>query len=257
MRRSKTLEKLRENQLVRICGLGHYIPLFVGQAAHCGYDSIWLDLEHRAMDDREVQALLTFCHQFDIDCMLRPPTLEKSRLYRYLEDGAAGLMIPHVSTVEKAEQLVQATKFPPLGDRGMDAAGMDTEFSLPDQLTYAEEANRETFLVVQIETVQAIENVEKIAAVEGVDGLFLGPADLAFRLTHAAGNSMTVDQARERLAAACAKHGKAWGQPAATLEAMQQFYDMGARLLAHGGDSMGFIKFLKECSLNCDAVDGG
>ena len=67
-------------------------------------------------------------HLHDIDMMVRPSTLEKTKLYRYLEDGAAGLMIPHVSDAEKARALVNAVKFPPLGDRGIDAAGLDSNF---------------------------------------------------------------------------------------------------------------------------------
>ena len=164
MRRSRTIQKLRNNELVRICGMGHYIPAYIRHAKEFGYDCIWLDLEHRAMDNREIQALLAFFHLYDVDCMLRPPTLEKSRLYRYFEDGASGLMIPHVSTAEKAQQLVQAVKFPPLGDRGIDAAGLDADFSLPDHAAYTQEANRETFLVVQIETPEAVENVDEIAS---------------------------------------------------------------------------------------------
>ena len=118
MRKSKTLARIRNGEPVRICSLGHFIPAYAQYAARAGFDCIWLDLEHRAMNDREVQALLAFFHKFDIDCMLRPSTLEKARLYRYLEDGATGLMIPHVSTSEKARLLVDACKFPPLGDRG-------------------------------------------------------------------------------------------------------------------------------------------
>ena len=108
MRKSKTLARIRSNQTVRMCCLGHYIPAFVKQAAHFGFDCIWLDLEHRSIPDRDVQSLLTHSHLHDIDIMLRPPTLEKTRLYRYLEDGAAGLMIPHVNTAEKARLLVDA-----------------------------------------------------------------------------------------------------------------------------------------------------
>ena len=115
MRRSKTLEKLQANKLVRICGLGHYIPSFVRHAAHFDFDCIWLDLEHRAMSDNDVRSLLGFCHQFDIDCMVRSPTLERVRLYRYLEDGASGLMFPHVTTVEDAPA--------PCGGRQIPAAG--------------------------------------------------------------------------------------------------------------------------------------
>ena len=184
MRKSRTLAKLRNNQPARICSLGHFIPSFVRHAAHFGYDCIWLDLEHRAMSEREVQALLAYFHLADIDCMLRSPTLEKTRLYRYLEDGAAGLMIPHVSTREKAESLVQAVKFPPIGDRGIDAAGWDSDFRLQGDDGYTDLANQETFLVVQIETPEAVRNVDEIAAVEGVDGLFVGPGDLGLRYLH-------------------------------------------------------------------------
>ena len=97
MRKSKLLEKIRAGRCARICGLGHYLPFFVRYAAHHGYDAIWLDLEHRAMEQREVQSLLALCHACDIDCMLRSPTLERTRLYRYFEDGATGLMMPLVA----------------------------------------------------------------------------------------------------------------------------------------------------------------
>ncbi len=73
MRNSKTLKKIHQNRCARVCGLGHYLPFFVRYAAHFGYDVIWLDLEHRAMTDREVQSLLGLCHHNDIDCMVRPP----------------------------------------------------------------------------------------------------------------------------------------------------------------------------------------
>ena len=80
-------------------------------------------------------------------------------------------MIPHVSTVEKAWMLVDAVKFPPLGDRGLDGAGLDSDFILAGGDDYIDAANRETFLVVQIETPEAVANVDEIAAVEGIDAL--------------------------------------------------------------------------------------
>ena len=118
MRKSKTLARIRAGEHVRTCVLGHYIPAFICHAARAGYDCIWLDLEHRALTIHQNQALFAFSHLYDIDIMVRAPTLEKTGLYRYLEDGAAGLMIPHVSTAEKARMLVDSVKFPPLGDRG-------------------------------------------------------------------------------------------------------------------------------------------
>ena len=255
MRQSKTLENLRRNELVRICGLGHFIPSFVRHAAHFGFDCIWLDLEHRAMDDREIQTILALCHQYDIDCMLRSPTLEKTRLYRYLEDGATGLMIPHVSTPEKAEMLVQAVKFPPLGDRGIDGAGLDTDFYVQGGEGYTERANRETFLVVQIETPQAIENVEAIAAVDGVDGLFVGPADLGLRLK-CSDSSLTLDECIRRVATVAAERGKAWGRPAGSVELLKELYDQGARLLAYGGEFMAIMQMLEKSAADFDKAIG-
>ena len=79
-------------------------------AAEAGFDAIWLDLEHRWISDGQVQALLAYFHLCDIDCIIRPATLEKSRLSRYLEDGATGLMIPHVSNPELAMAIVRAVK---------------------------------------------------------------------------------------------------------------------------------------------------
>ena len=254
MRRSKTLEKLQANKLVRICGLGHYIPSFVRHAAHFDFDCIWLDLEHRAMSDNDVRSLLGFCHQFDIDCMVRSPTLERVRLYRYLEDGASGLMFPHVTTVEDAQRLVEAAKFPPLGNRGLDGAGLDTDYFLQGGPGYTDDANSETFIVAQIESPKAVENVEAIAAVEGVDAVFIGPADLGLRLQHHDG-SMTMEEATQRVADAAAANGKAWGRPAGTPELLQKLYDQGARLLAQGGEFLAILQTLEAASTAFTGVE--
>ena len=255
MRRSKTLARLRAREPVRMCALGHYIPPYIRHAAHHGFDCIWLDLEHRAMHDREVQALLAYFHLFDIDCMLRPPTLEKTRLYRYLEDGATGLMIPHVSTASMARTLVQAVKFPPLGDRGLDGAGLDSDFLLAGGPDYVRQANEETFLVVQIETPQAVENVDEIASVEGVDGLFLGPGDLGMRLAAQSSAATTLEQARDKVAAAAERYGKAWGCPDSA-DQLEFLHAQWARLRAHGGDFGAFMSMLEQCGQRLKEVSG-
>ena len=185
MRKSKVLAKLRSGQFARICATGHFLPFYIRYAARYGYDGIWLDLEHRTMNDREVQSIIAACHYNDIDCMVRPPTTGRTHLYHYLEDGASGFMIPFVSTPEIARDVVNAVKFPPLGNRGVDGAGLDGDYGMnvwiPDT-TYFEDANRETFIVAQIETCEAVENVEAIAAVPGLACVFIGPGDLGLRL---------------------------------------------------------------------------
>jgi len=244
MRRSKTLARIRNGEVIRACVMGHYLPAYVCHAARAGYDCIWLDLEHRALTIREVQAILAFSHLYDIDIMLRPPTLEKTGLYRYLEDGAAGLLVPHVSTAEKAATLVSAVKFPPLGDRGIDNAGLDADFLLHDPDEYVEWANHETFLAVQIETPEAVRNAEEIVAVEGVDLVFVGPGDLGLRLRQT--GEMTLDEAWEAVAAACRKHGKAFGGPAIPPEEMKKRREQGAQLLVNDSEFHSMKTALQE-----------
>lgn len=256
MRRSKTMETIRAGRRVRICGLGHYIPHFIRYAAKCGFDCIWLDLEHRAMDAREVQALLAYSHLFDVDILVRPPTREKTPLYRYLEDGAAGVMIPHVSTPDRARELVEAVKFPPVGDRGFDGAGLDTDFILECGPTYPAEANDETMLFVQIETPEGLERVDEIVAVEGVDGIFIGMADLALRLDLIEGPTPAPDDIRRRIAEAAARHGKLWGSPAGSPEDITKLRSMGAQLVAHGGEFLGIIGELRRAQGVFDEIDG-
>jgi len=253
VRKSKTLARLRAGEPVRMCALGHYIPAYIRHAAHHGYDCIWLDLEHRLIAEREVQAMLAHFHLADIDCMVRVPTLDKTQLYRYLEEGATGLMVPLVSTAEKAAMLVDSVKFPPIGERGLDGAGLDGDFYLGDSSGYVESANRETFLVVQIETPEAVANVDEIAAVEGVDGMFVGPGDLGLRLQHSAA-PMSLEEAIDRVAQAAARHGKAWGCPAGSADHVQRLYEQGARLIVFGGEFLAMMKMFESCAADLKRV---
>ncbi len=235
---------MRNGEIIRTCLLGHYIPAYVCHAARAGYDCIWLDLEHRLFSAREVQALLAFAHLYDIDIMLRPPTLEKIGLYRYLEDGAAGLLIPQVSTAEMAEKLVESVKFPPLGDRGIDNSGLDAGFQYHDPDEFAALANRETFLCVQIETPLGVHNVESIAAVDGVDMIFVGPADLGLRLRQS--GEMTLDQAWQIVASACKKHGVAFGGPTLEPGDLKRRAQQGAQLMVASTEFKSWSNGLKE-----------
>ncbi len=244
MRKSKTVARLKAGESVRCTALGHVIPAFFSMAAENGYDCIWFDLEHRTMTDREVQMMLAHAHIADIDVMVRTPTLEKTKLYRYLEDGAAGIMVPHCSTREKAEWVRDAIKFPPVGDRGLDGAAFDNMYFYGGTPTYQEDANRETFLVCQIETLEALENAEEVASVDGVDVLFIGPGDLGMRLKYDE-KGRTLDDAMDIVSEACERHGKSWGITAGTLDEQRARRARGARLIPWGGD-FGFLKVALE-----------
>jgi len=257
MRTSKILSKIRAGKVARICSTGHFLPFFPKLAAHFGYDGVWVDAEHRAFDPREAQALLAFHHLANIDCIWRPPTLEKTALYRLLEDGATGLMIPHVSTVEKAKALVQAVKFPPMGDRGLDGAGLDADFYTHSSLSYPQHVNRETLLVVQIETQEAVENIEAIASVPGVDVLFIGPGDLSLRLgCSPAPIDPKMMEVQKRVAKAAEMNGKAWGRPVANIEGVEAIQRLGARFIALGSDFGAIHSHLSSMSSQFDSALG-
>lgn len=256
MRKSKILTKFRSGKAARICAIGHFLPFFVRYAAHFRYDGIWLDLEHRVMDNREMQALLALCHMYDIDCMVRPASVERNRLYRYLEDGAAGFLIPFASDQEIARRIVEAVKFPPLGNRGLDGAGLDGDFGLEawgEDKHYVVDANRETFIIAQIETPDAVLKADEVAAVDGIDGLFVGSGDLGLRLAQGGGEVQeSLDSAIKQVAEAARRHGKAWGVASGSLEALARYRRMGAQVIPWGGD-FALCQVLASCSAQLDS----
>ena len=240
MRQSKILKKIRSGRPALLAHMGYFVPPFVAYAAQAGYDGIWLDLEHHAMDAREVQALQAFFHRYDVDCMLRPSTREKGQLYRYLEDGVTGLLIPHVSDAQTAVELVNKVKFPPIGDRGVGGFGFEANFGIDIEGSVRElieHANRETFLFLQIETPEGLASVEAIAAVAGIDGLFIGPFDLSIRMEHLPEKErIPYTETVRRVAQACHKYGKAWGSFTTQLDEVQANLSHGAQIISLGAD---------------------
>jgi 2-keto-3-deoxy-L-rhamnonate aldolase RhmA len=138
--------------------------------------------------------------------------------------------------------LVQAVKFPPIGDRGIDNAGLDADYNIHAADEYVAWANRETFLCVQIETPEAVRNVDAIAAVKGIDMIFVGPGDLGLRLRQS--GEMSIDEAWERVAAACKRHGIAFGGPTLATEEMQKRKHQGAQLLVNCSEFQAFTAAL-------------
>lgn len=253
MRPSKIRQKLRDGGVVRIANTGHYLPYFPHMAAHFGYDGIWVDAEHRAWDPREIGAMIAQHHLADIDCVWRTPTVEKSGIARLLEDGATAVMIPHVNTVERAAHLAESAKFPPLGDRGLDGAAHDAGYWVKKSPDYVKLANEETLLILQIETPLAVSNIEAIAALPGVDLIFVGPGDLSLRLGCKPSVFDPVLRPHvEAVAAACARHGKPWGMPAGTEEEIREVVKMGCRFVAHGSEFWAMHAGLKEAQTVLD-----
>lgn len=237
MRSSLIRSRLKANQAVRIACMYYPVNMMPAHAAKAGYDAIWLDTEHNTWERHEIQRALLQHQLANIDCIVRTGSRNANDLYRLLEDGASGLMIPFVDTPAEAAALAAAAKFPPIGQRGLDGAGLDNNYFLEGTATYPADANRETFLILQIETPEAIAHVDAIAATPGVDGLFIGPGDLSLRLGCAIDwTNPKLLAAEDAVAAAAAKHGIAWGRPAGSAEQIKHVFAKGGRLIAHGSD---------------------
>lgn len=237
MRPSLACSRLRENQPVRIACMYYPNAMMPAHAAKAGYDAIWLDAEHNTWDRRELQRLIALHHLANIDCIVRTGSRNANDLYHLLEDGATGLMIPLVNTASEASALAGAVKFSPLGQRGLDGAGIDNNFYLDGTATYPPAANRETLLIVQIETPEALENLDGIAGTKGIDGLFIGPGDLALRLNCPLDwDHPKMVAAEDTVSAAAARHNIAWGRPGGGAAQIKRILGKGGRLIAHGSD---------------------
>ncbi len=237
MRPSKIKAKLKRNEPVLVPAFVLVDPSLYELASLMGFDGIWIDLEHHLTSVETVGTLMRAARVGSADIMARCAKGEFMRLGRLLEAGAQGIMYPRCDNAQEAHEVVTWAKFAPMGRRGFDGGNPDAPYcSLPID-RYVREANEQTFLAVQIEDPAALEHVEAIAAVEGVDVVFLGSADFTV-LSGIPGqfDHPSVQEAIRRIAAAARKAGKAWGMPSSSPERTRHLLDLGARFIAHGSD---------------------
>jgi 4-hydroxy-2-oxoheptanedioate aldolase len=226
------------------------IGLWVGLAdAYCaeilagtGYDWLLVDGEHAPNDVRNVLAQLqgiasaasagTESHP-----IVRLPVGQTSLIKQYLDLGAQTLLVPMVDTAEQAAELAQAMRYPPEGIRGM-GAGLARASRWQRYPNYIHEANAQVCLLVQAETVEAMQNLDAIAATPGVDGVFIGPADLSASMGYPGQfNHPEVQAAIEDGIARILRAGKAPGILATTEAQARKWLDAGALFVAVGIDT--------------------
>jgi len=145
-----------------------------------GFDWIVIDMEHSPNDIQEVLTQLQIIQGYESEPMVRVPWNEPIMVKRVLDMGAQTILFPFVENKKEAEEAVSATRYPPKGIRGvMSSARMNKYGNVADYYNIAE---KEICVIVQCETKNAIENISKIAAVDGIDGIFVGPSDLSASL---------------------------------------------------------------------------
>jgi 4-hydroxy-2-oxoheptanedioate aldolase len=237
MRPSKIKAKLRRDEPVLVTTLHYLDPAIFELTSLMGFDGIWMDLEHHGTSVETATNLMRAARVGTADIMARPAKGEFMRMGRLLEAGAQGILYPRCDDAAEAREVVTWSKFAPLGRRGIDTGNPDSPYCAMPVAPYIREANEQTFLAVQIEDPGALEHVEEIAAVEGVDILFFGPADFSI-LSGVPGqfDHPVIHDAIKRVAAAARRAGKMWGMPSATPERTSELLALGARFIAHSAD---------------------
>ena len=237
MRPSVVKAKLRAGKPVTGVAMHIPDPSLYELTSLYGFDFIWLDLEHHGTTLESVSQMIRATRVGRGDVMVRPGKGEFMRMGRMLELGAHGIMYPRCDDAAEAREVVRWSKFGPLGCRGFDGSGADNPYCNTPFADYIRQANEETWVVIQIEDPKALDHVDEIASVEGVDVVMLGPADFSIlagvpgQLTHP-----KVLEAIARVKAAADRHGKAWGTPGLNPQRMRELLDQGARWLAVGAD---------------------
>ncbi len=237
MRNSNVLKKLNNGEPV-MCIANHYaVPDMVEMMGYMGIDVVWICNEHMELNPEKVNEFARAGRAADIDIMLRKTWTTHSDLIRPLEAGVNGLMVPFCKTAAMARDTVSHIKFPPLGKRGMDGANADARYGLVTREEYFQHANTENFLVMQIEDQDGVDNVEEIAACDGVDILYVGPGDLSNNLgVPGEPKHKLVQDAIKRTVAACERNGKYCATSGFDGEYTKMLLDCGVKFLAVGSD---------------------
>jgi len=189
-------------------------PELVEVLATTGFDAIWICLEHKRIDPAMVYSLIQACRLGGADALIRVKPSNHTDLLWLLESGARGLMLPRVRHPDEVREVVSAMKFPPLGRRGCDAVHAEANFGRLAMADYLAEANRENFLLVQIEEPEVVPHIDTLAALPGVDVLFVGPGDLTIALgKFGQTEDPEVQDILRTVVAACRRHGKRAGIP--------------------------------------------
>lgn len=197
--------QLRQRMITQqqLCGTFVKTPAYeiVEVLSMSGLDFICLDAEHAPFDRARLDACLAVARARDMPTLVRVPNGSREELLKVLDSGATGVVVPHVDSVEKAQQIAQWARFGH-GGRGYAGSTRWAEFTtrkMPDLLA---QSRSETIVIAQIEEPEGVEVCEQIAAVDGIDGLFVGPADLAVCLGVTDLNDDKVLEAMKRVALA-------------------------------------------------------
>ncbi|TAN30034.1 MAG: 2-dehydro-3-deoxyglucarate aldolase [Castellaniella sp.] len=233
-----------QNRLVSGAWLSLGSAITAEIAGRSGYDWLLIDMEHGCGSDNDLMHQIQALGSSKSKVIVRVPAVELAVFKRILDMGPAGLMIPNVSTPDLARQIVDMVRVGPGSPRGIAQTTRASGYG-SDYRAYLDTESKELAIVAQIESRKAVENVDEIAAIDGISVLFVGPFDLSIDLS-VNPDDARFDAAIRKVAKAAAKHGKAAGILVRNSEQAKHYASMGYAFIAMGSDRGAVISSMRS-----------
>ena len=237
MRPSRVLQRWQQGRPA-LCTMVHLLdPAVTEMVSLLGFDCIWLDLEHHPTSVETASQMMRGARIGVADVMARPGKGEFMRMGRLLDAGAQGILYPRCESVDEAADVVRWARFAPRGERGFDGTGPDCPYGFFDPAAYVASANANTFIAIQVESPAAVGAAGEMAAIDGVDMVFFGPADYSILADHPGEfQHPDVEDAAARACRATRRSGKHFGTLCFDDDHVRRMIDLGATFIAMGSD---------------------
>ncbi len=246
-------EKIMNNELCLGVGLRQCRSVDIGKImATCDYEWLFIDMEHNSMDIDVASQISVAAQDAGITPLVRVPDFAHHHATRVLDCGAMGIVFPHVDNAETAKKLVSYCLFPPKGHRSMTGSLPQLNFKQIPISEAATSINNSMLIVIMLESPEAIENVEEIAAVSGVDVILIGTNDLCMEMGIPGDYAnVKIKESYKKVIKACHKYGKTPGMGGVyNEELMLEYIRMGMKFILSGSDLSFMMSSAKQRSEN-------
>ena len=243
MRKSRVLRQIAAGKVATCVKLNLSDPRNAEIAAMCGFDCVWIDMEHVPNNMSCVEDAVRAAKIWDVDVLTRVSKGCYSDIVRPLEGDSTGVMVPHLMSLEEAKQIVYYTKFHPIGRRPLDGGNADGAYCLVDPLDYIKQANEQRFTVVQIEDPEPLAELEEICQLPGIDMIFFGPADFSQGIGAPCDwSDGRIEETRRLVAQTARKYGKMAGTVGGTGN-FDALVELGYNFISVGADVVGLAQY--------------
>ncbi|WP_417310979.1 HpcH/HpaI aldolase family protein [Devosia sp.] len=254
MRPSRVLRTIAAGGVARVLKLNTSDAKVAEIFAQAQPDALWLCQEHTTASLEAIEHQIRAAKASDVDTLVRVARGSYSDYVRPLEADATGLIVPHVMGAADARAVRDMTKFMPLGRRAIDGGNNDAMYTRVGMLDYIAAANTERFVLHQIEDPEALDEIEAMAEIEGVDGLFFGPGDYSMRLGIPGQiQDPQIVKVRERVAEVARRHGKIAATVAGKAN-VKDYVSMGYNLLNIGADVIALASYADDALSAFDEI---